>query len=179
MKKVLQCFLKGVSLCAAVAGLQGCSTGVPEGIQPVEGFDVQRYMGVWHEVARLDHAFERGYDQITAEYRQERGSKISVHNRASRSEDGKCREVKGYAKLADKQGRGHLKVSFWRPFYASYVVFYLEPDYSVALVCGASRKYCWILARDPNMPTHVLDRYLAIAESYGFEREAFIFRNAA
>ncbi len=41
---------------------------VPKGLQPVSGFDLNRYLGTWHEVARLDHSFERGLNPVTAEY---------------------------------------------------------------------------------------------------------------
>ncbi|MGA0151085.1 MAG: lipocalin family protein, partial [Luminiphilus sp.] len=47
--------------------LQGC-TGVPEGIEPVTGFDQERYLGTWYEIARLDHSFERGLSEVTATY---------------------------------------------------------------------------------------------------------------
>jgi len=31
--------------------LSGC-VGIPEGLAPVSGFDVNRYMGKWYEIAR-------------------------------------------------------------------------------------------------------------------------------
>ena len=37
--------------------LYGC-TGVPHGVTPVSDFDLDRYLGKWYEVARLDHSFE-------------------------------------------------------------------------------------------------------------------------
>jgi apolipoprotein D and lipocalin family protein len=40
-------------------GIGGCA-GIPEGIEAVKGFDVQRYLGKWYEIARFDHSFERG-----------------------------------------------------------------------------------------------------------------------
>jgi len=45
----------------------GC-TGIPDNVSPVSGFDVNRYLGTWYEIARLDHSFERGLEQVTAEY---------------------------------------------------------------------------------------------------------------
>ena len=47
--------------------LSGC-TGVPEGVTTVNGFDLERYLGRWYEVARLDHRFERGMSHVTANY---------------------------------------------------------------------------------------------------------------
>ena len=48
-------------------GLAGC-TGIPQGLDPVRGFDADRYLGTWYEIARLDHSFERGLSNVTAEY---------------------------------------------------------------------------------------------------------------
>ncbi len=47
------------------------------GIEPVTGFEVERYMGRWYEVARLDHSFERGMEQVTATYELRAGRHAS------------------------------------------------------------------------------------------------------
>ena len=56
------------SLCALLLALAGCSTTVPEGITAVTAFDATRYAGKWFEIARLDHSFERGLDNVSARY---------------------------------------------------------------------------------------------------------------
>ena len=43
-------------------------TGIPEGVEPVTGFELDRYLGKWYEIARLDHSFEEGLTSVTAEY---------------------------------------------------------------------------------------------------------------
>ena len=83
--------------------------------------------------------------------------------------------VIGKAKFVSNKQTGHLKVSFWGLFYGSYVVFYLEADYSVAMVCGSSRKYCWILAREPVMLVEDLAKYQGIARAHGFAVENLIY----
>src|SRR5512135_733524 len=51
----------------AAALLAGCAQ-IPDGVEPVGGFDAERYLGKWYEIARLDHSFERGMDNVTATY---------------------------------------------------------------------------------------------------------------
>lgn len=46
-------------LVALLVLLAGC-TGRPDGFEPVSPFDINRYRGVWFEIMRLDHSFERG-----------------------------------------------------------------------------------------------------------------------
>jgi len=48
--------------------------------------------------------------------------------------------------------RGYLKVSFFGPFYGSYIVLDLDHEhYRYSLVCGPNKSYLWILARDPEI----------------------------
>lgn len=59
-------FLVAVKLILVMC-LTGC-VGIPEHVHPVEHFDITRYLGRWYEIARLDHSFERGLIQVTADY---------------------------------------------------------------------------------------------------------------
>ena len=53
-------FKRIVTACIAVL-IVGC-TGLPDDVEPVVGFDSERYLGTWHEIARLDHSFERNLE---------------------------------------------------------------------------------------------------------------------
>lgn len=60
--------------------LSAC-TGIPKTIQPVNGFELNRYLGTWYEIARLDHSFERGLSDIRAEYRLRDDGGVSPQQR--------------------------------------------------------------------------------------------------
>lgn len=158
-----------------VLSLQGCSLGIPTGIVPVTNFQVDRYLGRWYEIARLNHRFERGLEQVTATYSLKEDGSIRVENTGVNTKTKKRKKAAGKAKFVADKHIGHLKVSFFGPFYGSYVVFHLEPDYSVAMVCGNSRKYCWILARKPFLTSRELAKYKKIAQENGFEVDQFIY----
>ena len=155
--------------------LWSCSLSVPEGIKPVVGFDVNQYLGRWYEIARLDNRFQRGLEQVTATYSLQKDGSIRVENTGWNSKKRQKRTVVGKAKFISDKQVGHLKVSFWGPFYGSYIILYLKADYSAAIVCGARRDYCWILARDPKPSSKDLAKYLAIARDNGFATESFIY----
>ena len=75
---------------------------------------------------------------------------------------------------------GYLKVSFFGPFYGSYVVFDLDrPDYRYALVSGPDRSYLWLLARSPTLDAATRDRLVARAAALGFDISKLIFVNHA
>jgi apolipoprotein D and lipocalin family protein len=148
--------------------LAGC-TGLPKGIEPVTGFDQDRYLGTWYEIARLDHSFERGLSQVTAEYTLNDDGSIKVINRGYSAEKGEWKEAQGRAKFVGDSDVGHLKVSFFGPFYASYVVFELDDDYSTAYITGYNRNYLWLMSRTPEVSEEVLEAFRARAEAEGFE----------
>ncbi len=155
--------------------LQSCFLSAPAGIKPVTNFQLERYLGVWYEIARLDHRFERDLGQVTATYRLQKDGSIQVENAGTHIKTGKRKTALGKAKPVENLQTAHLKVSFWGPFYSSYIVFYLEEDYSVAMVCSHTKDFCWILARKPVLTQEQLDKYCQILKEKGFAVESLIY----
>lgn len=155
--------------------LAGC-TGIPANVQPVTGFQLDRYLGVWYEIARLDHSFERGLSRVTAEYTLRDDGGVRVLNRGYSAEKGTWKEAEGKAYFVQDPQTGHLKVSFFGPFYGSYVVFELDhEDYRYAVVCGPDTSYLWILAREPIMDENLKQDLVARAAKRGFDTDGLIF----
>jgi len=157
----------------ALLWLAGCS-GVPEGLQPVSGFELQRYLGRWYEIARLDHRFERGLSRVSAEYRLLPDGRVEVINRGYDPAKAAWREARGVARFQGAQNVGSLEVSFFGPFYGAYNVLVLDADYRHALVAGPNRDYLWILAREPQLDRATRERLVAQAKAWGFATEALI-----
>lgn len=157
--------------CIALAG---CA-GVPSGIEPVDSFELHRYLGTWYEIARLDHSFERSLSNVSATYTMRKDGGVGVLNRGYDKKKGRWKQVEGKAYFVSEPTTGHLKVSFFGPFYGSYVIIALDRDhYSYALVCGPSRSYLWILARDTSLDPAVMAELVAQAKKLGFDTDALI-----
>jgi apolipoprotein D and lipocalin family protein len=155
--------------------LTGC-VGVPKHVKPVENFSLHRYLGQWHEVARLDHSFERGLSRVTANYSLRDDGGVRVLNRGYSEKKQKWTEAEGKAFFVQQPDQGYLKVSFFGPFYGSYIVFELDhKDYQYSLVCGPNKSYLWILARDPEIKPELKDRLIAKAAALGFDTSRLIF----
>jgi len=169
---------KLLALCLLSLLLAGC-TGTPEGVRPVTGFQLDRYLGTWHEIARLDHSFERGLTDVSATYSRRPDGGVDVLNRGYDAAKGEWKEARGRAYFLDGPEVGSLKVSFFGPFYGGYHVFALDPDYRWALVAGYSHDYLWILARERQLPPGVLEDLLAKAGKAGFATDALIFPGGA
>ena len=163
-------------LLLLVASLLSACLGMPEGVKPVTGFEAERYLGVWYEVARLDHSFERGLVNVTAEYSRRDDGAVRVFNRGFDTDEGEWSEIEGVARFVGDESEAHLKVSFFGPFYASYVVFELEREgYEYAFVSGFNRDYLWLLARTPQVPEAVREAFVARASDLGFDTGELIW----
>ena len=160
--------MKTIWLAFAALLFSGC-VGIPDGITPVEGFDVHRYLGKWYEIARLDHSFERGLVKVTAEYALQDDGGVSVVNRGYDSGSGQWKTATGKAFFVDARDRGYLKVSFFGPFYGSYIVFELDREYRYAFVCGPNRSYLWLLSRTPSVDEALIRAFAGRARELGFD----------
>ena len=155
--------------------LSGC-LGLPKGVHPVKEFDLYKYLGRWHEIARLDHSFERGLDGVTAEYSLRDDGGVRVINKGFSIEENKWKEAEGKAYFVRGQDEGYLKVSFFGPFYGSYIVFELDKEnYQYAFVSSNNTFYLWLLARSPNVSKEILDRFVKKSKALGFDTDGLIF----
>ncbi|MFI3319522.1 MAG: lipocalin family protein [Rikenellaceae bacterium] len=140
---------------------------------PVKDFDLKRYMGVWHEVARLDNKFERHLTDVTAEYLiNGKDCDVTVINRGYNSKRSEWREAIGRAHITDTRGR--LKVSFFIFTSTEYNIMALGKNYEWALVGTKSSKYLWILSRIPEMPTSTLNEIITIAQQRGYNTDELL-----
>jgi apolipoprotein D and lipocalin family protein len=162
-------------LCLLLFGLCGCAH-IPEGIDAVKGFDVQRYLGTWYEIARLDHSFERGLINVSATYSLKEDGSLRVVNRGFDPKQNRWKEAEGRAYFIAEPDQGRLKVSFFRPFYGGYNILQIdERDYAYALICGNNRSYLWILAKQPKLPEAVMASLTQKAKDLGFDTAALIY----
>ena len=90
----------------------GC-IGIPDNIEPVDNFNLKKYLGKWYEIARLDHSFERGLTRVSAEYSLRKDGGVKVINRGYSAEKNKWKEAQGKAYFVNGPDQGHLKVSFF------------------------------------------------------------------
>ena len=166
--------LKNLAFCLFLIFLAGC-VGIPDRVTPVKGFDVNRYLWTWYEIARLDHSFERGLERVEAEYRLNKDGSIRVVNRGFDPRSNQWKEAVGKAVFVADTDTGRLKVSFFGPFYGSYNIIDLDrKNYSYALVCGPSKSYLWILAREPRMEAVIKSMLIEKAAALGFETQKLI-----
>lgn len=157
---------------AAAALLGACApqpiyriaSAAPAASQPIE---VERYLGLWHEQARLPNRFERGCVRATAEYALREDGLISVLNTCF-EEGGATRDANGRARIV---GEGQLKVSFFGPFWADYWVLARADDYAWSIVGEPEGRYLWLLTRAPTLSAAARADFEARIAALGYRPE--------
>jgi apolipoprotein D and lipocalin family protein len=155
--------------------LAGCvqvpDAGTP---QPVPAVDVGRYLGAWHEVARLpmwaQDSSSVACEDTVATYTARPDGRIDVLNRCLNALDNDApREARGQAYAVEGSNNARLRVSFFWPFFGNYWMIGLDPDYRWAVVGEPGRRWLWVLSRTPKLPEAELAQALAIARTAGYD----------
>lgn len=155
----------------AMVVFSGCTTEkLPAA---VENFDVTKYMGKWHEFARLPNWFEKGMKDVSAEYILQKNGTVRVINRGKL--EGKEKSIAGVARIVGEGKTGELEVSFFRPFYGSYRIIKLAPDYRYSVVCGGEKALLWVLSREKKVSAEDWEEISGFLEKSGFPVEKLIF----
>ena len=155
--------------------LTACA-GNPVNAVPISGFDADRYLGTWYEMARMDHSFERGMSDVTANYTKREDGGITVINRGFKTKKGEFKDAKGKAKFKSDEDTAHLRVSFFGPFYGDYIVFDLDKEnYSYAFISGGKDNYLWLLSRTPEVSETVKQRFIDQSKALGYKTDELIW----
>jgi len=161
-----------ILVVAFIISLAGC---IDEKQHPplstVSKVDINRYLGLWYEIARIDHSFQKGCVASTAQYSLRPDGYIKVVNQCRKhSLDGEITSVEGKAWVIDKDTNSWLKVQFFWPFRGDYVIIDLdEQDYSYAVVGHPSRNYLWILSRSSEMDKEKFQEIMIRISKQGYD----------
>ncbi|QQL48936.1 lipocalin family protein [Mucilaginibacter ginkgonis] len=131
-------------------------------------FDKKRFMGLWHEAARLPSMIEKNLKDLTEDYSLNDDGSFKVVTRAYNSKKQEWKEFSGLIKSKVAEDSGRLKVSYLEPVYFAYNVLDVDDDYKYALVSSSNLSYLWILSREKSVPQEIKDRFLRAAEGIGF-----------
>ena len=140
-----------------------------------EKVDLKRYIGKWHEIARLPMFFQRNcVSDVTADYSLRPDGKIGVLNQC-RQKDGTLSTASGTARVVEQSTNAKLKVSFFWPFSGNYWILELGPNYEYAMVGEPRRKFLWILSRQPNLNEETYLRLVTKAKLLGYDTSRLIW----
>jgi apolipoprotein D and lipocalin family protein len=156
-------------LTISILFLASCGSEYPQ-LRTVDRVEIDRYMGIWYEIARLPNSFEKGLECVTATYSLKENGDVKVLNRGHNIKDHTdIDEANGTAWVVDTASNSKLKVRFFWPFSGDYWILSLDPDYQNVLLGSPSRKYMWVLSRSPKPNETIIISLLDSASRAGFD----------
>ena len=172
MTKRLFAVIAILMLSLAACGGPPVNRDLSRQLTTVPAVDLNRYAGVWYEVARFENSFEKDCVGVTATYGRNPDGTISVKNSCRmKALDGEENVAEGVARVIDTATNAKLAVSFFWPFFGDYWIIGLDPDYRWAVVGAPRRDYLWVLSRTPVMAEADYAAAVAIARREGFAVE--------
>src|SRR5690606_15843864 len=147
----------------------------PSKAKPVTDFDVNRYLGTWYEVARIDFTHEKNMNNVSAQYSLDKKGNVKVFNSGYNYKKQKWEKAEGKAKFRGEKDVAALKVSFFGPFYSGYNVIALDDEYQYAMVAGKNLDYVWIMSRTKELPDDVKNNYIEKAKEIGYDINRLIW----
>jgi apolipoprotein D and lipocalin family protein len=156
------------SLLAACSSMPVGNLKVPE---PAKSVQIDRYTGLWHEIARYQNSFEKGCEAVTAKYDVLEDGRIGILNSCHKgSVTGSLTTAAGKAKVVEGSNNTKLKVSFFGPFYlGDYWILDHADDYSWAIVGEPSGRYLWILTRSAHPDDKLVDELYTRVRNMGYD----------
>ncbi|NQD70356.1 lipocalin [Sphingobacterium shayense] len=169
---------KSLLLLTAVAAgttLYNLLKPIRSNVPVVQEFDLDRYLGDWYEIARMDFFWEKNLKNVSANYSLNEDGSVGVLNQGFDTVKQKNKRRQAKASFVRKKDEGALKVSFFGPFYSGYNVVKIDENYKYALVFGENLDYMWILSRVRSIPDSVKEIYLNYAEECGYNIENLVW----
>ncbi len=170
--------MKAMFIVMIMAGMLSAQKG--KSPTTVDSVDIQKYAGLWYEIARIPNFFQDDCAKnTTAEYFLQEDGSLKVVNRCI-EEDGEINEVEGIARIVDKKSNSKLEVSFVkilgiRLFWGDYWIIGLDNDYKWAVVGHPERKYGWILSRTKTLDEKTQNSIFELLKEQGYNPEDFKF----
>ena len=131
--------------------------GCPQMLPPdtVDFVDLERYSGLWYEIARYEDPKDDDLAAVTAEYTLNEEGTLTILNSGLVGDlDGPCTSTEGLARVVDSETNAKLKVKTIRPDTPlksyEYWIIDLGDYYSYSVVSDSARKSLNIIMEQLN-----------------------------
>ena len=153
----------------AAASLAGCAT-MPPLTRTVAHVDLNRYLGKWHVIANIPYVLEKDkvatYDTYSL---RPDGRMDNIFTFRKGSLDAPEKSWHGVAWVVNRESNAEWRVRFLWPFYSTYLVLELDPQYRWSVVATPGHKLLWVLARDPQLDETTYAKILQRIGAQGYD----------
>ncbi|MBT5934040.1 lipocalin family protein [Sulfurimonas sp.] len=125
----------------------------------VEYVNPERFSGLWYEVARTYNSYQDRCVASSVEYTLVDKNEYKVFNRCfDTTIGGELIEFSGSAEPTEGETMSSIDMTYFWIFTKEYGVYYLDDDYSSALVADKNFEQVWIMSRTPFMKDNTLEK---------------------
>ncbi|MDY0042320.1 MAG: lipocalin family protein [Desulforhabdus sp.] len=135
-------------------------------VHTVDHVDLQRFQGRWYEIAAVPAWFEKECRCTVSEYSYV-DEQLKVKN--SCRKNGKNSTMTAVAYPAPDSGNSQLRLQYFWPLKRDYWIIARDEDYQYAVIGHPTRKYLWLLAREPFMDEAVYKSMVETARAKGYD----------
>ena len=140
-------------------------------IEPVSDFDVDRFVGDWYEIARIERGLGKPLTRSRVEYELQDDGSLTITSRGFHTGTHRWVESMGTARFVGSPHFGAMKASFLGLFNEGYHVVAIDPDYRWAMIMGDTTESFKLLSRKPVLDGDTTDRLVYQAELMGVEAD--------
>ncbi len=139
-------------------------------MKTVAHVDIERFMGDWYVIANIPTFIEKGATNAIESYKLGYNGTIeTTFTFFKDSPSGKKKTYKPTGFIKNKETNAEWKMQFLWPFKMPFLIIDLDEDYSYTVIGIPSRKYVWIMARDPIMNENQYDDILNRLSDIGYD----------
>ena len=177
--------MRNAQLVMALFGCLSTVTAYAEPIRAVAELELDRYLGVWYEIARKPFSGQKTCTHAAKTiYTLNENGQILIQQQCL-TKQGREYQQAAEGFIANQPFNSKFKVSYlpeavrWIPVLrGDYWILKIDEDYQTVLVGEPKRQYLWLLAREPALEPRLIKHYLNYAKSLGYDLDDLIYSPA-
>lgn len=161
-----------IILTIIILSLLGCSKNAHPVVSKV---DLPRFMGAWYVQGIIPNFKEKNAQNGIETYTLNNDGTIKVNYVfADKGNPEKITELNIKGKVIDTKSNSRWKVQLFKPFWFSYLIIDLAPDYRYCVVGVPNRKYVWIMTRAITISSQDWDSIFVKLKDLGYKTEKIV-----
>jgi apolipoprotein D and lipocalin family protein len=138
----------------------------------VKYVDLNRFSGLWYEIARFPNSYQEGCINSRATYTANPDGTVKVNNLCDVHAEEKS--LSGDAVVDDPATNAKWKVTFLWPLTGDYWIIVLDDDYTYTVISEPDREKLWILAREKTLPENIYNDIIKRLSANGYDTSRLI-----
>ena len=139
-------------------------------MKTVDYVDLEKFMGDWYVIANIPTFIEKGAVNAIESYQLDSKGRVkTTFTFRKNSIDGPKKTYNPIGFIHNKVTNAEWRMQFLWPFKSPFLIIDLDEKYSYTVIGIPSRKYVWIMAREPSMSGELYKKILSNLKDIGYD----------